>query len=116
MEDEFGQLPNEYLLEKCFDLCARLNPGKSAVRSMLQKENLSVARAKNTNFLQRLSSHTVGISDKSYKPVTHSELAKNMKLLRKTFGHLSSVYCLIFDRSGRLVITGADDMLVKVQR
>ena len=36
-----------------------------------------------------------------------------MKLLRRTFGHLSSVYCLIFDRSGQLVLTGADDMLVK---
>ena len=29
------------------------------------------------------------------------------------FSH-ETVYCLIFDRSGRLVITGADDMLVKV--
>merc|ERR1712223_1165254 len=65
------------------------------------------------NFLQKLTSHQIGIVDKSYKPVWHSQLAKSMKLLRKTFGHLSSVYCLIFDRSGRLVITGADDMLVK---
>ena len=62
----------------------------------------------------RLSSHAIGNMDKSYKPVWHSQLAKSMKILRKTFGHLSSVYCLIFDRSGRLVITGADDMLVKV--
>ena len=114
MEDEFGRMPNEFLLQKCFDLCSRLNPGTSAVRSMLQKENRSVARAKNTNFLQRLSSHAIGNMDKSYKPVWHSQLAKSMKILRKTFGHLSSVYCLIFDRSGRLVITGADDMLVKV--
>ena len=114
MEDEFGQMPNEFLLQKCFDLCSKLNPGTSAVRSMLQKKNRSVARAKNTNFLQRLSSHAIGNMDKSYKPVWHSQLAKSMKILRKTFGHLSSVYCLIFDRSGRLVITGADDMLVKV--
>ena len=56
MEDEFGQMPNEFLLQKCFDLCSKLNPGTSAVRSMLQKKNRSVARAKNTNFLQRSSS------------------------------------------------------------
>ena len=28
-------------------------------------------------------------------------------------GHLSSVYCLTFDRTGRIAFTGADDMLVK---
>ena len=59
MEDEFGQMPNEFLLQKCFDLCSKLNPGTSAVRSMLQKKNRSVARAKNTNFLQRSSSRHV---------------------------------------------------------
>ena len=112
MEDEFGEVPNDFLLKKCFDLCSRLSPGTSSVRSMLQKESRSTV-TKNVNFLQRLSKHNIGIRDNSYKPVWHSQLAKSMKLLRKTFGHLSSVYCLIFDRSGRLVITGADDMLVK---
>ena len=113
MEDEFGQLPNEFLLQKCFDLCSRLNPGSSSVRSMLQKseKSRSSMAAKKSNFLQKLTSHQIGIVDKSYKPVWHSQLAKSMKLLRKTFGHLSSVYCLIFDRSGRLVITGAGKFL-----
>ena len=27
MEDEFGEPANEYLLNKCFELCSRLNPG-----------------------------------------------------------------------------------------
>ena len=27
MEDEFGEPANEYLLNKCFELCTRLNPG-----------------------------------------------------------------------------------------
>ncbi|CAD7093518.1 unnamed protein product [Hermetia illucens] len=36
------------------------------------------------------------------------------KLLRRTLGHLSAVYCVLFDRSGRYIVTGADDLLVKL--
>ena len=36
------------------------------------------------------------------------------QLLKRTLGHLSAVYCCLFDRSGFCVITGADDRLVKV--
>lgn len=35
-------------------------------------------------------------------------------LLRQTLGHLSAVYCVLFDRSGKHIITGADDLLVKL--
>ena len=92
-------------------------PGSSNVRSLLKKESSTVA--KKTNFLQRLANFQTGryfqtgLTENSYKSQWHTQLAKNMKLLRRTFGHLSSVYCLIFDRSGQLVLTGADDMLVK---
>lgn len=37
-----------------------------------------------------------------------------MNLYRRTLGHLSAVYCVLFDRTGKYVITGADDLLVKV--
>jgi len=37
-----------------------------------------------------------------------------MKLYRHTLGHLSAVYCVLFDRTGKYIITGADDLLVKV--
>lgn len=37
-----------------------------------------------------------------------------MQLHRHTLGHLSAVYCVLFDRTGQYVITGADDLLVKV--
>ncbi|XP_030752508.1 PH-interacting protein isoform X2 [Sitophilus oryzae] len=33
---------------------------------------------------------------------------------RITLGHLSAVYCLLFDHSGRYIITGADDLLIKL--
>nr|XP_029722575.1 PH-interacting protein-like [Aedes albopictus] len=35
-------------------------------------------------------------------------------LQRRTLGHLSAVYCVLFDRSGKYIITGADDLLVKL--
>ena len=35
-------------------------------------------------------------------------------LLRQTLGHLSAVYCVLFDRSGKHILTGADDLLVKL--
>ncbi|XP_039288557.1 bromodomain and WD repeat-containing protein 3 isoform X2 [Nilaparvata lugens] len=41
-------------------------------------------------------------------------LYSRMQLLCRNLGHLSCVYCVLFDGSGNYVITGADDMLVKV--
>lgn len=39
---------------------------------------------------------------------------KKKQLLRRTLGHLSAVYCVLFDRTGRYIFTGADDLLVKL--
>ncbi|GAB0097421.1 bromodomain and WD repeat-containing protein 3 [Sergentomyia squamirostris] len=39
---------------------------------------------------------------------------EKQSLLRRTLGHLSAVYCVLFDRSGRYILTGADDLLVKL--
>ncbi|XP_059659393.1 uncharacterized protein LOC132306154 isoform X2 [Cornus florida] len=45
------------------------------------------------------------------KPSTMVQKMQNLKKLR---GHRDAVYCAIFDRSGRYVITGSDDRLVKI--
>ncbi|XP_019428466.1 PREDICTED: bromodomain and WD repeat-containing protein 3-like isoform X1 [Lupinus angustifolius] len=45
------------------------------------------------------------------KPSTMVQRIQNIKKLR---GHRVSVYCAIFDRSGRYVISGSDDRLVKI--
>ncbi|KAI3990128.1 hypothetical protein MKX01_029106 [Papaver californicum] len=45
------------------------------------------------------------------KPLTMVQKMENIKKLR---GHRDAVYCAIFDRSGRYVITGSDDRLVKI--
>lgn len=43
-----------------------------------------------------------------------SSFYNKMQLYRHTLGHLSAVYCVLFDRTGKYIITGADDLLVKV--
>ncbi|XP_066999443.2 bromodomain and WD repeat-containing protein 3 [Anabrus simplex] len=43
-----------------------------------------------------------------------SSLYSKQQLYCRSLGHLSAVYCLLFDRTGRYVITGADDLLVKI--
>ncbi|XP_027187963.1 uncharacterized protein [Cicer arietinum] len=45
------------------------------------------------------------------KPSTMVQKMQNIKRIR---GHRNAVYCAIFDRSGRYVITGSDDRLVKI--
>lgn len=45
------------------------------------------------------------------KPSTMVQKMQNVKRLR---GHRNAVYCAIFDRLGRYVITGSDDRLVKI--
>ncbi|XP_063225616.1 PH-interacting protein isoform X2 [Bacillus rossius redtenbacheri] len=42
------------------------------------------------------------------------KLYSRQQLLCRTVGHLSAVYCLLYDRTGRYIITGADDLLVKI--
>ncbi|KAM7359266.1 bromodomain and WD repeat-containing protein isoform 1-T2 [Cochliomyia hominivorax] len=48
------------------------------------------------------------------KLLVPTSLYGKTKLLRRTVGHLSSVYCVLFDRTGHYIITGADDLLVKI--
>lgn len=43
-----------------------------------------------------------------------SRFYSRLQLYRHTLGHLSAVYCVLYDRTGQYIITGADDLLVKV--
>ncbi|KAG8389559.1 hypothetical protein BUALT_Bualt02G0241800 [Buddleja alternifolia] len=43
-----------------------------------------------------------------------SAMVAKMQNIKKLRGHRDAVYCAIFDRSGRYVITGSDDRLVKI--
>ena len=44
------------------------------------------------------------------------ELYRSINTHTRILGHLSAVYCVCFDRTGRYVLTGADDHLIKVWR
>ncbi|MFS7938120.1 putative transcription factor WD40-like family [Helianthus anomalus] len=50
----------------------------------------------------------------SYAIVKPSTMFQKMENLKKLRGHRNAVYCAIFDRLGRYVITGSDDRLVKI--
>ncbi|XP_076372727.1 bromodomain and WD repeat-containing protein 3-like isoform X2 [Tachypleus tridentatus] len=43
-----------------------------------------------------------------------SKMYVKQQLYRRMLGHLSSVYCVLFDRTGKYIFTGADDTLVKI--
>uniref|UniRef100_A0A453JH82 BRWD/PHIP N-terminal domain-containing protein n=1 Tax=Aegilops tauschii subsp. strangulata TaxID=200361 RepID=A0A453JH82_AEGTS len=43
-----------------------------------------------------------------------STLVEKMQIIKKLRGHQNAVYCATFDRTGRFVITGSDDRLVKI--
>ncbi|CAF0748059.1 unnamed protein product [Brachionus calyciflorus] len=38
---------------------------------------------------------------------------RSITVQKRIFGHLSAVYCVCFDRTGRYILTGADDNLIK---
>lgn len=42
------------------------------------------------------------------------QFIKQLRYQRTVRGHHFAVYCIAFDRSGRRIITGSDDRLVKV--
>uniref|UniRef100_A0A3Q2XMM0 Bromodomain and WD repeat domain containing 3 n=1 Tax=Hippocampus comes TaxID=109280 RepID=A0A3Q2XMM0_HIPCM len=39
---------------------------------------------------------------------------QHMRIHKRILGHLSAVYCVAFDRTGRRIFTGSDDCLVKI--
>lgn len=51
------------------------------------------------------------------KPITHlwpTPCYERYERYKRILGHLSSVYCVSFDRTGGYIFTGADDHLVKI--
>ncbi|KAK7075021.1 Bromodomain and WD repeat-containing protein 3 [Halocaridina rubra] len=48
------------------------------------------------------------------KHVITERFYSRIQLFLRSVGHLSAVYCMVFDRTGKYIITGADDMLVKI--
>ncbi|QQP48736.1 Uncharacterized protein FKW44_009145, partial [Caligus rogercresseyi] len=66
---------------------------------------------KTPSLLSHLRSRQLGLPSSQERLLSH--VIPGLKCLRKTLGHLSSVFCVLLDRTGTLVFTGADDLLVK---
>ncbi|XP_078504227.1 PH-interacting protein isoform X2 [Lissotriton helveticus] len=49
-----------------------------------------------------------------YENLVPTPVYQHMKMHKRILGHLSSVYCVTFDRTGRRIFTGSDDCLVKI--
>lgn len=54
-----------------------------------------------------------GASRMGLDRVIQPEFFRSMNMHKRILGHLSSVYCVCFDRTGRYILTGADDNLIK---
>lgn len=51
------------------------------------------------------------------KPITHLlpvGFYEQYQKYNRVLGHLSSVFCVLFDRTGRFLVTGADDTIIKI--
>lgn len=68
------------------------------------------ARA-STNVVANLTRYELGGG--GIAEVVQPEYFGAMSMHKRILGHLSSVYCVCFDRSGRYILTGADDNLIK---
>ncbi|MFT7802669.1 bromodomain and WD repeat-containing protein 3 isoform X4, partial [Arapaima gigas] len=49
-----------------------------------------------------------------FRSTVPSSMYQHMKMHKRILGHLSSVYCVAFDCTGRRIFTGSDDCLVKI--
>lgn len=115
LEEEYGSVPGEHLLNLCYNLCS-VDPCAPTVRSLMSHARQVRAKARlhhlGYNLAKCVQSLRFGVSPSP--GIWHERyLSRKFKKLRRTLGHLSSVYCLTFDRTGRLAFTGADDLLVK---
>ena len=110
------KLPSDHLLKLCFRLSAS-REASAGTRSLLGRprdETLRPRLAWTTDMLRRQQSGISRCSPRQW--FEKSRLISGLRKLRRTLGHLSSVYCLIFDRTGKFAFTGADDLLVKCWR
>uniref|UniRef100_A0A1I8A725 Bromo domain-containing protein n=1 Tax=Steinernema glaseri TaxID=37863 RepID=A0A1I8A725_9BILA len=71
------------------------------------------AAVEKMNVATRLMGRELGGRVKSYLTLPHSSFTK-LRITHRILGHLSPIFCVNFDRTGRYVFTGADDCLIKV--
>lgn len=54
------------------------------------------------------------LSGRSNISAQSTSLYRGLKFHRRYLGHLAQIFCVMFDRTGEYILTGADDSLVKI--
>ncbi|RWS17105.1 bromodomain and WD repeat-containing protein 3-like protein [Dinothrombium tinctorium] len=70
-----------------------------------------------SNYPSNIVSTLIARQNNGPSTINHTiptKLYSKQQMHKRQLGHLSSVYCITFDRSGKYIITGADDLLVKI--
>ncbi|KAJ2938628.1 hypothetical protein O0L34_g11956 [Tuta absoluta] len=105
------------LAERALSLSARLSLlGDNLVRPRPKYS----AYKQDHSLVRRLSGRELGFGGagtagaRGGEALMSPRMLSSLQLQRRTLGHLSAVYCVVFDRTGRYVLTGADDLLIKV--
>nr|CAH7754791.1 unnamed protein product [Callosobruchus chinensis] len=137
MIQQFSNIRPDYLLHLCCKATAGTSTSNQSPSFLSFKPNKYTVNNVLTNFRQFLSyfiryhGAPVQESNSSFNLVNSvrgrevsgpcsrqkaitSNLYNSMHMQRITIGHLSAVYCLLFDHSGRFIMTGADDFLIKL--
>ncbi|EGW08100.1 Bromodomain and WD repeat-containing protein 3, partial [Cricetulus griseus] len=109
-----AHIPPDYLLK----ICERIGPlldkeipqSVPGVQTLLGVGRQSLLRDAKVNITS--ARQLTGCSRFSH--VFPSSAYQHIKMHKRILGHLSSVYCVAFDRTGRRIFTGSDDCLVKI--
>ncbi|PNJ48375.1 BRWD3 isoform 3 [Pongo abelii] len=109
-----AHIPPDYLLK----ICERIGPlldkeipqSVPGVQTLLGVGRQSLLRDAKVNITS--ARQLTGCS--RFGHIFPSSAYQHIKMHKRILGHLSSVYCVAFDRSGRRIFTGSDDCLVKI--
>ncbi|XP_050296565.1 bromodomain and WD repeat-containing protein 3 [Anthonomus grandis grandis] len=138
MQNQYPHIHKDFLQFLCAQASTFLNPNTSVVPSYLSfrpkaktKDGVYSNFKQYFNYVARIHGAPIHELKSSFNIVNSirgrqiggaisrqrtytPRLYKGMQVQRTTIGHLSAVYCLLFDHSGRFIITGADDLLIKM--
>lgn len=114
-EQQHEEVPADRLAAVCgraLQLAARAAPGLPARLSLLGDKLLMPGGERGNHYT--LPRRLIARETHGHADVFPARLLSGLRLQRRTLGHLSAVYCVVVDCTGRYVATGADDLLVKL--
>lgn len=103
-EANFNKISNLDAMPKNFYL--RYCPSKNYLNHSIKTKNSGV------NLIMNLFKRQIDGRELSTGFIQPDHF-RSVMMQKRIFGHLSAVYCVCFDRTGRYILTGADDNLIK---